>query len=54
MLHYKMYDMVWFQSEDKLKPPSNINGTLIVLEHVVQQPYFPKLARDILQLFLSR
>ncbi|XP_071087260.1 ran GTPase-activating protein 1-like [Haliotis cracherodii] len=40
--------------DKKFKPMSDISGPLIVLDHVVQQSYFPKLARDILQVFISK
>ena len=44
-----------FQSEDKkFKAPSNVTGALITLQHTVQQTYFPKGARSILQLFIGR
>ena len=46
--------MCFFQSEDKkVKPLGSIQGALIVLEHVVKQEYFPKLAKDILCCFLA-
>ncbi|XP_059153142.1 ran GTPase-activating protein 1-like [Physella acuta] len=40
--------------DKKLKPPTYITGPLLVLEHVVKQPYFPKFGRDILQIFMSK
>ena len=45
---------VSLQSEDKkVKPLGSLQGALIVLEHVVKQEYFPKLAKDILCCFLA-
>ena len=45
----------WIQSEDKkFKPVSRPEGVLLVLKHVVQQEYFLKSMRDILQIFISR
>uniref|UniRef100_T1IT55 Ran-GTPase activating protein 1 C-terminal domain-containing protein n=1 Tax=Strigamia maritima TaxID=126957 RepID=T1IT55_STRMM len=43
------------KSEDKtFKPMTDLTGPLIVLEHVVSQPYFSRIKKEILQLFLSR
>uniref|UniRef100_T1IIM9 Ran-GTPase activating protein 1 C-terminal domain-containing protein n=1 Tax=Strigamia maritima TaxID=126957 RepID=T1IIM9_STRMM len=43
------------KSEDKtFKPMTDLTGPLIVLEHVVRQPYFSRITKEILQLFLSR
>ncbi|XP_056011418.1 ran GTPase-activating protein 1-like [Ostrea edulis] len=43
------------KGEDKsYKPPSNITGPLLVLEHIVRQPYFPKFSREMLQAFCSK
>ncbi len=43
------------QSEDKtFSPVSDVGGPLLVLEHVVQHGYFPKLAKDMLVMFLSQ
>lgn len=43
------------KSEDKkFTPVTNLNGPLIVLNHVVQQAYFPKISRDILQAFIAK
>ena len=45
----------YLQGEDKkYKAPSTITGPLLVLEHVVKQPYFPKLSREMLSMFMSR
>ena len=45
----------YFQGEDKkYKPPSTLTGPLLVLEHVVKQPYFPKFSREILSMFMSK
>ncbi|XP_046569037.1 ran GTPase-activating protein 1-like [Haliotis rubra] len=40
--------------DKKFKPMTDISGALIVLDHVVQQSYFPKQAREILQVFISK
>ncbi|KAH9489033.1 Ran GTPase-activating protein 1 [Bulinus truncatus] len=40
--------------DKKYKPPANIAGALMVLDHIVRQSYFPKLARDIIQIFVSK
>ncbi|CAL1543294.1 unnamed protein product [Lymnaea stagnalis] len=40
--------------DKKYKPPASITGALLVLEHVVRQPYFPKLARDMIQILMSK
>ncbi|KAK6976411.1 ran GTPase-activating protein 1-like isoform X1 [Biomphalaria glabrata] len=40
--------------DKKYKPPAKIDGALLVLDHVVRQSYFPKLARDIIQIFVSK
>ncbi|XP_078324728.1 ran GTPase-activating protein 1-like [Crassostrea virginica] len=40
--------------EKTYKPPSNITGPLLVLEHIVRQPYFPKFSREMLQAFCSK
>lgn len=43
------------KGEDKsYKPPNNITGPLLVLEHIVRQPYFPKFSREMLQAFCSK
>ncbi|XP_013402920.1 ran GTPase-activating protein 1 isoform X1 [Lingula anatina] len=42
------------KSEDKVKPVADPSGPMLVLSHVVKQSYFPKLARDILQVFFGR
>lgn len=43
------------KSEDKkFRPPSNLQGPLTVLEHVVRQSYFPRAARDMLALFIQK
>lgn len=42
------------KSEDKkYKPPNDITGALIVLEYLVQQSYFPKSAKDMLEIFIG-
>ena len=40
--------------DKKYKPPSTLTGPLLVLEHVVKQPYFPKFSRQILTMFMSK
>ncbi|KAK7476958.1 hypothetical protein BaRGS_00031817 [Batillaria attramentaria] len=40
--------------DKKYKPPSNITGPLMVLNHVVKQSYFPKSAREALLCFISK
>ncbi|XP_064608240.1 ran GTPase-activating protein 1-like [Liolophura sinensis] len=40
--------------DKKYKAPSDITGPLLVLTHVVQQPYFTKSARDILLAFICK
>lgn len=43
------------QSEDKkFKPPADPSGLMTVLQHVVQQPYFPKIARDTIRIYVAR
>ncbi|KAK7097883.1 hypothetical protein V1264_004794 [Littorina saxatilis] len=40
--------------DKKYRAPSNISGPLLILNHVVQQAYFPRSARDTLSFFLSK
>ncbi|KAK3099147.1 hypothetical protein FSP39_000136 [Pinctada imbricata] len=40
--------------DKKYRPPSNITGPLLILEHMVRQPYFPKFSREILQTFIGK
>ncbi|KAL8579657.1 hypothetical protein ACOMHN_067341 [Nucella lapillus] len=40
--------------DKKYRPPSDISGPLLVLNHVVKQSYFPHSARDTLSFFLSK
>lgn len=43
------------KGEDKsYKPPNNVTGPLLVLEHIVRQHYFPKFSREMLQAFCSK
>uniref|UniRef100_K1RBZ5 Ran GTPase-activating protein 1 n=1 Tax=Magallana gigas TaxID=29159 RepID=K1RBZ5_MAGGI len=43
------------KGEDKsYKPPNSVTGPLLVLEHIVRQPYFPKFSREMLQAFCSK
>ncbi|XP_062605951.1 ran GTPase-activating protein 1-like [Saccostrea cucullata] len=43
------------KGEDKsYRPPNDITGPLLVLEHIVRQPYFPKYSREMLQAFFSK
>ena len=43
------------QGEDKkYRPPSDISGPLLVLEHIVQQPYFPRPARKTIAAFMDK
>ncbi|XP_063415717.1 ran GTPase-activating protein 1-like [Mytilus trossulus] len=40
--------------DKKYKPPSTLMGPLLVLEHLVKQPFFPKFSREILSMFMSK
>ncbi|XP_076446455.1 ran GTPase-activating protein 1-like isoform X3 [Babylonia areolata] len=40
--------------DKKYKAPSDISGPLLVLNHIIQQTYFPRSARETLSFFLSR
>ncbi|GAB1607242.1 ran GTPase-activating protein 1-like isoform X1 [Argonauta hians] len=55
LLNSLLVHMGLLKGEDhKCRSPGNLNGSLIVLEHCVQQSYFPSLGRDILSAFISR
>ncbi|XP_069131445.1 ran GTPase-activating protein 1-like [Argopecten irradians] len=50
-----LVNMGVLKGEDKkFRPPSSIVGPLTVLEHAVQQTYFPKQSREILSAFVSK
>lgn len=40
--------------DKKLKAPGSIVGPLLVMEHVVRQPYFPSDSRQMIQAFISK
>ncbi|XP_064636751.1 ran GTPase-activating protein 1-like [Lineus longissimus] len=42
------------KGEDKITYNYDLTGPLLIMSHVVKQSYFPKVSRDVLQLFLSK
>lgn len=42
------------QSEDKIKAIANLYGPLMVLNHMVQQDYFPKALAPLLLAFVTK
>lgn len=42
------------QSEDKIKAIANLYGPLMVLNHMVQQDYFPKALAPLLLAFMTK
>lgn len=45
---------LYLQSEDKIKAIPNLHGPLMVLNHVVQQDYFPKALVPLLLAFVTK
>lgn len=45
---------LYLQSEEKIKAIPNLHGPLMVLNHVVQQDYFPKTLAPLLLAFVTK
>ncbi|XP_060572253.1 uncharacterized protein LOC132730360 [Ruditapes philippinarum] len=51
---YLVYIGLLKGEDKKYRPPSDITGPLIVLEHIVKQTYFPHQAKNIISAFMNK